>query len=483
VLPVSTAIVWFRRDLRLADNPALERALAGCERVVPLYIHSPAEEAPWQPGAASGWWLHHSLGALDRSLDAVGSRLVVRRGESLANLRSLAEATKATHVFWNRLYEPASVARDTAVKQALREDGLRVESFNGSLLFEPWEIKKGDGGPFRVFTPFWNACRRAGLVNETAPRPSSLPPLPQGTGGLAVKDLRLLPTIRWDAGLAQTWEVGEQAAARALEVFLDGPLEAYDRDRNRPDFRGTSRLSPHLHFGEIGPRQLVAATRSRVPTDGEASPSSGAQTFLSEIGWREFAHHLIVHFPHTADAPMDARFKDFPWAEDYGRDLAAWQAGRTGVPIVDAGMRELWRTGWMHNRVRMIAASFLTKNLLIPWQEGARWFWDTLVDADLAANSLGWQWTAGCGADAAPYFRIFNPVLQGEKFDPDGVYVRRWVPEIAALPNRFLHKPWESPSGVLRDAGVALGESYPKPLVDLKASRKRALERFERIKA
>lgn len=479
---MKTALLWLRRDLRVADNPALVQALAACERVVPVYIHAPGEEGAWRPGGASRWWLHHSLVSLERSLGRLGSRLIVRRGASLESLRRLAGETGATHVFWNRLFEPAIVARDSLIKQALREDGLRAESCNGALLFEPWDIKKSDGGPFRVFTPFWKAGLRAGLPSAAGPSPQSLPPVTAPVSSLGVEELGLLPSVPWDCGLAQTWRVGETAAGEALESFLEHAVDGYDQGRNRPDMLGTSRLSPHLHFGEISPRQIVALARERIGARGRDASATGMDVFLSEIGWREFGHHLLYHFPHTTYAPMDARFDDFPWAEDLGADLAAWQRGCTGIPIVDAGMRELWHTGWMHNRVRMVAASLLTKNLLIPWQEGARWFWDTLVDADLPANTLGWQWTAGCGADAAPYFRVFNPVLQGERFDPNGGYVRRWVPEIGRLPDKYLNKPWEAPEAALREAGVVLGDTYAHPIVSLKASRERALERFGRIK-
>jgi deoxyribodipyrimidine photo-lyase len=477
-----TTLVWFRRDLRLADNPALSRALAIAERIVPVYIHAPEELDPWRPGAASDWWLHHSLSSLDGSLRALGSRLVVRRGRSLEALRALATETGATQVVWNRLYEPATVARDAGIKQALRSDGLRVESCNGSLLFEPWEVKKTDGSPYKVFTPFWKACLGAGLPSDPQPLPTDMPADPGSVQSLNLDDLGLLPRSHWDTGLAESWEVGEGAAGRSLARFAEAGARSYADDRNRPDLRGTSRLSPHLHFGEISPRQVVARVAERVAPARSDEAGKGAAVFLSEIGWREFAHHLLYHFPHTAEAPMDARFKDFPWAEAYDTELTAWQAGRTGIPIVDAGMRELWHTGWMHNRVRMIVASLLTKNLLVPWQVGVRWFWDTLVDADLAANTLGWQWTAGCGADAAPYFRIFNPVLQGQKFDPEGRYVRTWVPEIASLPNKYLHRPWEASPAALREAGIGLGESYPRPIVGLKESRERALARFQRIK-
>jgi deoxyribodipyrimidine photo-lyase len=479
---MTTAILWLRRDLRLGDNPALVRALATCEQVVPVFVHAPEEEGDWYPGGASRWWLHHSLAALDRTLRSRGARLVLRRGPSLDALRRLAVETGATHVFWNRLYEPATIARDRTIKQALREDGLSVESHKGSLLFEPWEVRKGDDGPFRVFTPFWKACLRAGFPGGIEPAPRALPPVPAGIGSLALEELGLRPKIPWDSGLAETWEVGEEGAQRALHRFLEGAVGRYDQDRNRPDLTGTSRLSPYLHFGEIGPRQVVVLTGEVLRAQGIESPLKGRDVFFSEIGWREFAHHLLYHFPHTSERPMDIRFEGFPWAEDYVGALAAWQRGRTGIPVVDAGMRELWHTGWMHNRVRMVVASLLTKNLLIPWQEGARWFWDTLVDADLASNSLGWQWTAGCGADAAPYFRIFNPVLQGEKFDPAGSYVRRWVPHLARLPDRYLHRPWEAPGEVRRAAGIAPDSPYAAPLVDLKATRERALERFDRIK-
>jgi deoxyribodipyrimidine photo-lyase len=477
-----TALVWFRRDLRLADNPALAAALAASDRVVPVYVHAPEEEGPWRPGAASGAWLQRSLVALDESLRRLGSRLVIRRGPTPGALRALAAETGATHIYWNRLYEPALVARDRALKTALHEAGLVAESFNAALLNEPWEVLRDDSGPYRVFTPFWKACQRAGIDSPPTRGPDRLPPAPESIAGLTVDALALAPRPSWDREFWEHWQAGEDGAQAALSQFLDEAVARYDEDRNRPDLAATSRLSPHLHFGEIGPRQIVAAVRRHTAEHTAAGLLKNAESFVREVGWREFGHHLLWHFPHTADTPLDARFASFPWLEDYGGVLARWQRGETGIPIVDAGMRELWHTGWMHNRVRMIVASLLTKNLLIPWQEGARWFWDTLVDADLANNTLGWQWTAGCGADAAPYFRIFNPVLQGQRFDPAGAYVARWVPELSRLPANHIHAPWDAPAGVLAAARVALGRDYPAPIVDLQASRTRALERFERIK-
>lgn len=479
---MTVGIVWFRRDLRLADNPALARALAACERVYPVYIHAPEEAGEWAPGAASRWWLNHSLAALGRDLERRGSRLSLFRGPSLETLRQVAEKTGASYVFWNRLYEPRLAERDKGVEEALRDDGVTVQSFNGSLLFEPWDRSRENGGSYKVFTPFWKACIHAGFPSPRHLAPRELPPVPASLGSVDLSELDLLPRVPWDRGLRETWKVGEGAAIERLEAFLDHAVAHYDRDRNRPDLFGTSRLSPHLHFGEISPRQVVEMARRRADSRSGEGLVRGSESFIREVGWREFAFHILHHFPQTPTEPLDERFRAFSWAQRYGPALRGWQRGETGIPLVDAGMRELWSTGWMHNRVRMIVASLLTKNLLIPWQEGARWFWDTLVDADLANNTLGWQWTAGCGADAAPYFRIFNPVLQGEKFDPRGDYVRRWVPEVAGLPEAYVQKPWKAPDNVLSQAGVRPGRDYPAPLVDLKATRERALERVQKIK-
>lgn len=480
-----TAIVWLRRDLRLADQPALHAAAQRHARVLPLYLHAPEEEAPWTPGAASRWWLHHSLSSLGERLAALGSPLLIRRGPSLEALRTLVRETGAGAVYWTRLYEPAALARDRAVKEALRADGLHAESFNAALLHEPWELKTGVGEPYRVFTPFWrNAEARLDHLPAPLPAPERLRPPATRLRGLALAELELLPRIPWDQGFHGHWTPGEPGAQRRLEQFAAGAIARYTTQRDQPAASATSGLSPHLHFGELSPRSALAAAREAARA---ASPGwlASAEHFVRELGWREFSHHLLFHYPHTTDAPMHERFAAFPWRApaDYAADLAAWQRGRTGIPIVDAGLRELWTTGWMHNRVRMICASLLTKNLLIPWQEGARWFWDTLVDADLAQNSLGWQWTAGCGADAAPYFRVFNPVLQGEKFDGDGAYTRRWVPELAKLPDKFLHRPWGAPSEIRRSAGLGLDSVYAKPIIDLGRSRDRALAAYERIKA
>jgi deoxyribodipyrimidine photo-lyase len=471
---MSLAILWFRRDLRLHDNPALALALERHRYVLPVYIHAPDEEAPWSPGAASRWWLHHALTDLAEQL---GGRLLIRSGDSLATLRRLVADSGAEAVYWNRLYEPATIARDTQVKQALRDDGVAVDSCNAALLFEPWTVANRQGRPFRVFTPYWKQLLAEGLPGQDADQPDLHGRLIgaerlAALGGEAADALGLLPRIRWDDRIAAAWTPSRQGAEARLEEFVATGLPAYEEGRDLPAEDQVSRLSPYLHFGQLGPREVVAAAR----------PAGGiAEAFLRELGWREFAAYQLYHFPHTTDQPLDSRFEAFPWREDDDQ-LAAWQRGRTGIPMVDAGMRQLWALGWMHNRVRMIVASFLTKNLLLPWQAGARWFWDTLLDADLASNSLGWQWTAGSGADAAPYFRVFNPVLQGGKFDSCGEYVRRWVPELGALPDKWLQRPWEAPGEALAEAGIRLGEDYPRPLVDLKASRARALDCWQRLK-
>ncbi len=470
-----TALLWFRLDLRLADNPALRAALGHGGPVVPVFIWSPEEEGRWHPGAASRWWLHQSLARLETSLRRRGARLIIRRGPAHAALRTLVDETGATAIYWNRRYEPAVVARDRDLKTALRTDGWRVESFNGSLLFEPWAVRTRQDEPYRVFSPFWKACLARPQPEPPGPAPKEITGPERWPATLRLDELGLEPSVDWAGGLRSNWRPGEAGAVDELSRFLE-VLEGYPTKRDRPDMVGTSRLSPHLHFGEVSPRQIWSA----VSGTWRGHPAA-AQSFLRELGWREFAHHLLWYFPHTPEQPLRERFADFPWKPDAER-LRRWRRGRTGYPIVDAGMRQLWQTGWMHNRVRMITASFLVKHLLISWREGASWFWDTLVDADLANNTLGWQWTAGCGADAAPYFRIFNPVSQGERFDPDGHYVRRWVPELGPLPRAWIHKPWEAPAHVLAAAGVVPGGNYPRPVVTHREARARALGAFELVK-
>jgi deoxyribodipyrimidine photo-lyase len=474
------SIVWFRRDLRLDDNPALrEASLRGA--VVPVYVWSPDAFGDWPPGAASRWWLHHSLSKLNERLAAAGSRLILLSGPPEDLLVETAKSTGADTVLWNGLHEKTSREEEDRVSGALRDAGVRAESFGGAALFDPDAVRTSQGGPFKVFTPFWKACLALPAPFGPLPPPKTLSPPPAWPGSVALDDLGLLPAADRAGGLRESWRPGETGAGEALEKFLAGTVRSYTASRNRPDIDGTSRLSPHLHFGEISPRRVWHETGARSRSRRPEQTAAPADDFLRQIGWREFAHHLIRHFPHTSGAPLRPEFLDFPWRKDTA-GLEAWRKGATGYPIVDAGMRELWTTGWMHNRVRMVAASFLVKDLLVHWLEGARWFWETLVDADLANNTLGWQWTAGCGADAAPFYRIFNPVIQGEKFDPDGKYVGRWVPELAGLPSRWIHKPWEAPALVLGKAGVRLGKDYPERIVDHYAARDRALEALARIK-
>ena len=475
---MKTAIVWLRRDLRVDDNPALASALEGFDCVIPLYIHDPVSKDPWMDGSATRWWLHHSLEALDNSLKLLNSGLIIRMGDALMQLTEVLDSFKAEAVFWNRLYTPREIHRDTEIKACLKSHGIRVETYNSALLKEPWAHLKANGEPYRVFTPFWKAYLSGGTWQWPEDPPEDMPPLPEGLTSIPLAELGLLPKIDWDHGLREAWIPGELSAKRQLRRFLDGPASAYDDSRNSPGTIGTSRLSPHLHFGEISPRRIASEIQSHC-TPGDR----GVEVFMKEVGWREFGYHLLFHFPHTDHRPLDARFNAFPWPPHDAEKFERWTRGLTGFPIVDAGMRELWHTGWMHNRVRMIVASFLTKNLLIHWTRGAEWFWDTLVDADLASNTLGWQWTAGCGADASPYFRIFNPILQGEKFDAAGDYIRRWIPELSQVPNQWIHHPFDLPAQELKAYGVVLDQDYPKPVVDLKGSRERALAAFAAIKS
>lgn len=473
-------IVWFRHDLRLSDHPALVAAVSRKQGVIPVFIWSPAEEGRWPPGAATRWWLHFSLQALDKQLREVGSRLIIRQGPVLKVLREIVAETGASAVFSHHRYEPESILRDTTIKAALKKEGVLAESYNGSLLYEPEAVKTKTGGPYKVFTPYSKACLKHSEPQLPLPAPHRLTPPSNWPQSSTIDDLRFLPKIPWDTEFRFTWTPGGPGAEAFLKQFLPHGAAEYADERNRPDHRGTSRLSPALHFGELSPRQIWHAV-SRHFGESPQAPKQG-EPYLRQLLWREFAYHLLYHFPETPTQPLREEFGRFPWKKN-APQLRAWQRGQTGYPIVDAGMRELWATGWMHNRVRMIVASFLVKDLLIPWQSGADWFWDTLVDADLANNTLGWQWTAGCGADAAPYFRVFNPISQGEKFDPEGSYVRRWVPELSSLPTAWIHQPWNAPQPILRAADVKLGQTYPRPIVDHDIARKDALAALSEMRA
>lgn len=458
-----TALLWFRQDLRLADNPALNYAVENGYTIIPIFILDDENAGMWKRGGASRWWLHQSLEALNVSL---GGRMVFRAGDATQIIPAIIKETKAEAVFWNRCYEPWRTRRDKQIKETL---DIEAQSFNASMLWEPWTVLKDDGTPYKVFTPYY----RRGCLKTEPPEPAPAPKKIayadfKNTGALS--DLALTPSIHWHEEMAEVWQPGEAGALARLETFLEDGLKGYKEDRNRPDFENVSRLSPHLHFGEISPRLVwhrskIAGVAQHLENDLDC--------FHSELGWREFSTYLLYHFPGLPWDNLNKKFDGFDWADHDSEELQRWQRGQTGIPIVDAGMRQLWRTGWMHNRVRMIVASLLVKNMLIHWHQGATWFWDTLVDADLANNSASWQWVAGCGADAAPYFRIFNPVTQGQKFDPNGDYIRRFVPELAEMDTKYIHAPWESPNPPA---------AYPAPIVDLKTSRERALEALAKTK-
>ncbi|KTD62694.1 cryptochrome/photolyase family protein [Legionella spiritensis] len=464
-------IHWFRQDLRLADNPALTAA-SRRGRVLPVYILDDKNCGEYAMGAASRWWLHHSLESLNTSL---GGALSVYRGNPLDVLLDIIARYNADAVFWNRCYEPWRIQRDAAIKASLQIKGMDVESYNGSLLWEPWKIQNKDGNPYKVFTPYYRkGCLQAEAPRQPLPVPENAHYHQDKEKSIGIGQLKLLPTIRWDKSLEPHWTIGEQGAHTRFERFIDEGLAHYKDGRNFPAKPCVSRMSPHLHFGELSPNQLWHWVR------GLADDKS-IDVFCSELGWREFSYSQLYYHPDLPIKNLQPKFDNFPWQEDDAA-LKAWQQGQTGVPMVDAGMRELWRTGYMHNRVRMIVGSFLVKNLRLHWQHGEHWFWDTLVDADLANNSASWQWIAGCGADPAPYFRIFNPVTQGQKFDPDGVYVRQFVPELSAMPNQYLFNPWDAPEPVLKKAGIKPGTTYPLPIVDLKTSRDAALSAFQSLK-
>lgn len=465
-------IVLFQNDLRIEDQPALFKAANSSEAVIPLFIYDEEGESF---GGASKWWLYHSLSSLKNDLADLGLSIVIRKGDLEAELFKLVHETKAKTVYWNRRYDPHSIKVLSRIKSRLKEEGIQAESFNASLLYEPWTIANKEGRPFQVFTPFWKSCLKHQKIEKPLGHPKNCLGFSKKMATEEIEHLGLLPKIHWDAGFQKSWKPGTKGALQHLKEALEEVVLDYSEKRDFPSVQGTSKLSPFLHFGEISPKMIWNAVVNRYGDDPASEP------FLRQLGWREFAHHLLYHFPHTINQPLRKPFEKFPWNEDQ-EELAAWQKGKTGYPIVDAGMRELWTTGWMHNRVRMIVGSFLVKDLLISWQQGAAWFWDTLVDADLANNTLGWQWVGGCGADAAPYFRIFNPITQGKKFDTEGDYVRKWVPEIKQLPNKWIHDPWNAPSDVLRSYGVILGVDYPHPIVDHDEARKKALEAFYSIR-
>ena len=469
-------LLWFRKDLRLADNPALARAIEAGGPVIPVFIRAPGEAGEWPPGAASRWWLHEALKCFAAQWTSLGGTLILQQGESLDTLRDLVRKTGAERVYWNRRYEEPLRTLDSTIKKALRADGIETESFNASLINEPHTVRTGNGDPYKVYTPYW---KNVSLREIEAPIEVDLEAIrfpKHFPRSVPLASLKLLPKVPWDRGFPTHWEPGEAAATRRLDAFLDGPVEAYQRDRDRPDHDGTSSLSPYLHWGHIGPRQVAQALRLK-----HDLRQSGPLTFLKEIYWREFAYHVLYHFPETPAQPLRPEYADFPWRPDPA-GLQAWKDGRTGYPIVDAGMRQLWQTGWMHNRVRMIVSSLLVKHLLQDWRHGAEWFWDTLVDADLASNTLGWQWSGGCGADAAPFFRVFNPIIQGKKFDPRGDYVRLYLPELEKLDTTHLHEPWNAPPAELHAAGIAFGDTYPAPIIDHKAGRERALAAFSKFR-
>ena len=475
--PQNPVVVWFREDLRVADNPALFKACETRKPIIAVFILD--EETPGLRafGAAQKWMLHHGLADLSKSLETLGGALVLAKGGSEAILNGLIDETGATEIFWNRRYGPGEIALDTRLKSAFGERGISAHSYLGALLHEPHRVRTANGDPFRVYSPFWRALEKLGDPRTPLPVPDKVHSHPSTKAGLSLGDLDLLPTRPdWAQGLRESWPHGETGAQAMLTNFLDSGLSGYANGRDMPGQQNVSRLSPYLRFGMISPYQIWHAAMA-----ADAS-AKDREKFLKEVGWREFAYHLLFNYPDIGWRNFSQRFDDFPWTEEDGPALDAWRRGQTGYPIVDAGMRELWHTGYMHNRVRMVAASLLVKHLLIHWKTGEEWFWDTLVDGDPANNPASWQWVAGSGADAAPYFRVFNPVLQGRKFDPDGSYTRKWVPELANLPDKYLHSPWEAPKATLLESGVRLGKSYPLPIIDHDKGRMRALDAFETLK-
>lgn len=465
-------LLWLREDLRLHDNLALNFAAESGE-ILPVYIY------PEGLGGASYWWLHHSLQKLTDDYAEKGVTLILRTGQPKDVLKLLSEQVNADQVVWNRVYSPLGIEQGQDVKRGLESSNVSTQSFNSQLLTEPTQVFNKQGTPFKVFTPFWRNC--LSHINpaeiESLPKLKPIENLPETE---RLEDWGLLPTKpNWADGLVARWQPGEEGAQHRWQVFLEKTIDRYKEGRDIPSQENTSMLSPHLAFGEIGPRQIWFDVQEAIATN--QIDSDNGHKFLSEIGWREYSRYLLVHFPHVIDSPFNAKFEAFPW-QDNPTLLNAWKKGLTGYPIVDAGMRELWHTGYMHNRVRMVVASFLTKHCLTHWKEGADWFWDTLVDADIANNTASWQWATGCGADAAPYFRIFNPILQGEKFDKEGLYIKKWLPELSKIPPKYINKPWEADSMTLQIAGVTLGKDYPLPIVDHKQAREQAMASYQAIR-
>ena len=474
-------LVWLREDLRLADNPALRAAADGDAPFLLLHVLDEAVPERWRMGGAQRWWLHHSLTALGEDVQKAGGALVLRRGDPRVIVPGVAAKAGAAAVHWNRRYLSFERETDDDVAEALRAQDTSVETFAGSLLYEPGEITTGSGTPYKVFSPFYKAMKAKGEPRAPLPRVTKMtaPRVVPDTDALG--DWNLLPTRpNWAKGFEPVWTPGERGALKRLRDWLGANAARYQDERNRADLDTTSRLSPHLHFGEVSPVTVWHQVKERLAA-GDI-PDDQADGFLSEVAWRDFSYAVLAEFPQMLSGPYDARFARFQYDRPNGQ-LEAWRHGQTGYPIVDAGMRQLWQTGFMHNRVRMIAASFLTKDLLIDPNEGIDWFWDTLVCADAANNTASWQWVAGTGVDASPYFRVFNPTAQGRKFDPDGAYVRRWVPELAGLPKKHVHEPWLAPKAALEKAGVTLGETYPHPIVDHAERRDEALARYQDIKA
>ena len=468
-------VMWFRQDLRLADNPALTNALED-GKTLAIFIFDNVNSKEHVNGAASKWWLHHSLIKLNKSLQ---NKLCLFRGNPIDILDEINKQFEISNIFWSRCYEPWRIKRDKKIKKHFNDQNVNVNTFNGSLLWEPWNIAKKDGTPYKVFTPYY----RKGCLNSDKPRvPLPAPNLTNlisiDNHDLKIEDLELLPKHNWYNKMTSLWSPGEEGALSKIDEFISNGLNNYKEGRNFPSNKNVSQLSPHLHFGEVSPNQVWYRAKTK---EGKLGIKKDLDHFLSELGWREFSFNLLYHFPFLPKENLQKKFDNFPWDNDRDK-LKKWQKGLTGYPIVDAGMQELWQTGYMHNRLRMVVGSFLVKNLLLHWHHGERWFWDCLIDADLASNSAGWQWIAGSGADAAPYFRIFNPITQGQKFDPDGKYTRKYLPVLNDMPDKFLFNPWEAPEDVLRSAGVKLGENYPLPIVEIGSSRQKALEAFATTK-